>query len=165
MATHCGQALRGRERDRGLSLLVDRRHVPATLRDEGCPTPRPRQRKGMPQLVRQGQGLVEAGPRLLRVPQQPEGPGGIGAAGHPRILAKTERRRTALVGRVVGDACLQVLAGCRQGAEAEPRHPKGIVRDDRERRVVGALRQAQQRLPDLTRRVVLWPCHIIPPQP
>ena len=119
----------------------------------------------MRQLVRQGQGLVEAGQRLLRVAQQPEGPGGIDAAGDPRILAKTERRRTALVWRVEGDACLQVLAGCRQGAEAEPRHPKGIVRDDRERRVVGALRQAQQRLPDLTRRVVLWPCHIIPPQP
>ena len=37
--------------------------------------------------------------------------------------------------------------------------------DDRERGVVGTLRQAQQRFPELARRVQLWPCHIKPPQP
>ena len=36
--------------------------------------------------------------------------------------------------------------------------------DDRERRVVGLLRQAQQRFPELSRRVQLWPYKIIPPQ-
>ena len=60
--------------------------------------------------------------------------------------------------------CLQVLAGSRQRAKAEPRRPKGIVGDDRERRVVGTLRQAQQRLPELACRVQLRPYHIKPPQ-
>ena len=109
----------------------------------------------MRQLVRQRQGLVEAGQGLLRVPQQPEGPRGIGSAGNTRIVAHAEHRRTALVWRVAGDAFLQVLAGSRQRAKAEPRHPKGIVGDDRERGVVGTLRQAQQRFPELSRRVQL----------
>jgi hypothetical protein len=38
------------------------------------------------------------------------------------------------------------------------------VGDDRERGVVGALRQAQQRFPELSRRVQLWPYKIISPQ-
>ena len=70
----------------------------------------------MRQLVRQRQGLVEAGQGLLRVPQQPEGPCGIGSAGHTRILAHAEHQRTVLVWRVAGDAFLQVLAGSRQRA-------------------------------------------------
>ena len=37
--------------------------------------------------------------------------------------------------------------------------------DDRERGVVGTLRQAQQRFPELACRVQLWPCNIKPPQP
>ena len=61
-------------------------------------------------------------------------------------------------------AFLQVLAGSRQRAKAEPRRPKGIVGDDRERGVVGTLRQTQQRFPKLACRVQLWPCHIKPPQ-
>ena len=133
------KALLGRERDGGLCLLVHGRHVPAKLRDAGRPTPRKRQTIGMRQRVRQRQGLVEAGQGLLRVPQQPEGHRGIGAAAHPRILANAEHRRTALVWRVAGDACLQVLAGRRQRAQAEPRHPEGIVGDDRERGVVGTV--------------------------
>ena len=63
------KALLGRERDSGLCLLVHGRHVPAKLRDEGRLTPRIRQTKGMRQLVRQCQGLVEAGQGLRRVPQ------------------------------------------------------------------------------------------------
>ena len=151
------KALLGRERDGGLCVLVHGRHVPAKLRDEGRPTPRKRQTKGMRQRVRQRQGLVEAGQGLLRVPQQPEGPSGIDSAGNTRILAHAEHRRTALVWRVACDAFLQVLAGSRQRAKAEPRRPKGIVGDDRERGVVGTLRQAQQRFPELSRRVQLWP--------
>ena len=65
----------------------------------------------MRQLVRQRQSLVEAGQGLLRVSQQREGHRGIDAAGNTRILAHAERRRTALVWRVAGDAVLQVLAG------------------------------------------------------
>ena len=149
------KALLGRERDGGLCLLVHGRHVPAQLRDEGRPTPRKRQTKGMRQLVRQRQGLVDAGQGLLRVPQQPEGQRGIDSAGHTRILAHAEHRRTALVWRVACDAFLQVLAGSRQRAKPEPRHPEGIVGDDRERGVVGTLRQAQQRFPELSRRVQL----------
>ena len=72
--------------------------------------PRQRQTKGMRQLVRQRQSLVEAGQGLLRVSQQREGHRGIDAAGNPRILAHAERRSTALVWRVAGDAVLQVLA-------------------------------------------------------
>ena len=141
------KALLGRERDGGLCLLVHGWHVPAKLMRQGRPTPRKRQTKGMRQLVRQRQGLVEACQGLLRVPQQPEGQRGIGSAANTRILAHAEHRRTALVWRVAGDAFLQVLAGSRQRAKAEPRRPEGIVGDDRERRVVGTLRQAQQRVP------------------
>ena len=111
----------------------------------------------MRQLVRQRQGLVDAGQGLLRVPQEPEDPRGISPAANARILAHTEHRRTALVWRVACDAFFQVLAGSRQRAKLEPRPPEGIVGDDRERGVVGALRQAQQGLPDLLRRMQLWP--------
>jgi hypothetical protein len=41
------KALLGRERDRGLCVLVHGRHVPAILRDHGRTTPRIRQAKGM----------------------------------------------------------------------------------------------------------------------
>ena len=136
------KSLLGRERDSGLCVLVHGRHVAAKLRDHGHPTLRERQTIGMRQRVRQRQGLVEAGQGLLRVPQQPEGPSGIGSAGNTRIVANAGRRSTALVWRVAGDACLQVLAGSRQRAKAEPRHPEGIVGDDSERGVVGTLRQA-----------------------
>ena len=80
---------------------------------------------------------------------------GIGAAGHPRILAHAEQRRTALGGRVAGDAFLEVLAGRRKRAQAEPCRPEGIVGNDRERGVIGTLRQAQQRFPELARCVQL----------
>ena len=61
-------------------------------------------------------------------------------------------------------AFLQVLAGGRQRAKEEPRRPEGIVGDDRERGVVGTLRQAQQGVAELPRRVQLSPCQIKPAQ-
>ena len=118
----------------------------------------------MRQLVCQRQGLVETGQGLIRVPQQPEGQRGMGSAGNTRILAHAEHQSTALVWRVTCDAFLRVLAGSRQRAKPEPRHPKGIVGDDHECGVMGTLRQAQQRVPDLSRRVQLWPYKIKPPQ-
>jgi hypothetical protein len=60
----------------------------------------------MRQLVRQRQSVVNADQGLIRVPQQPEGYRGKGSAGNTRIVAKTERRRTTLVWRVVCNACL-----------------------------------------------------------
>ena len=63
------KALLGREGDGSLCVLVDGRHIPAQLGDGGYPTPRKRQTKGMRQLVRQRQGLVDAGQGLLRIPQ------------------------------------------------------------------------------------------------
>ena len=96
----------------------------------------------MRQLVCQRQGTVKASEGLIRIPQQPEGHGGLGSTANPQILANTEYRSTALVWRVAGDTFLQVLAGSRQHAKAEPRHPESIVGDDRERGGVGALRQA-----------------------
>jgi hypothetical protein len=60
-----------------------------------------------------------------------------------------------LVWRVAGDAVLQMLVGSRQRAKAEPRHPQGIVGGDRERGIVSPLRQTQQRVPELARRVQL----------
>ena len=117
-AAHCGKPCSVAERDGGLCLLVHGRHVPAKLKDDGRPTPRKRQTKGMRQRVCQRQGLMEAGQGLRRVPQQPEGPRGIETAGNPRILAHAERRRTALVWRVAGDAFLQV----RRAAGNAPSH-------------------------------------------
>ena len=77
------------------------------------------------------------------------------SAAHTRVLAHGEHQRPALVWRVVCNAFLQVLAGRRQRAKAEPRHPEGIVGEDRERGVVGPLRQAQQGVPELACRVQL----------
>jgi len=57
------------ERDGGLCLLVHGWHVPAKLIDVGRPTPRMRQTIRIRQLVRQRQGLVEAGQGLLRIPK------------------------------------------------------------------------------------------------
>jgi hypothetical protein len=80
---------------------------------------------------------VEVYQGLIRIPLQPEGPSGIGSAGHTRILAHAEHQRTVLVRRVAGDAFLQVRAGSRQCPQEEPRHPEGIVGDDRKCGVVG----------------------------
>src|SRR5919201_882280 len=102
----------------------------------------------MRQLVRQRQSLVEAGQGVIRVPQQPEGPSGKGSADNLRIWAQAERRGPALVGRVAGDGCLQVLAGRRQRAKEEPRLPEGSVGEDRERGVMSLVRQAQQGVPE-----------------
>ncbi len=79
--------------------------------------------------------IVEAGQGLLRIPQHPEGPGGIDSAANTRIGAHAERRSTALVWRVACDGFLQVQASRRQRTKEEPRRPKGIVGDDRERGV------------------------------
>jgi hypothetical protein len=80
-------------------------------------------------------------------------------------VAHAEHGRTALVWCVVYDACLQVHAGSRQHAKLTPCPPEGIVGDDRQRGVVGTLRQAQQRLPKFSRRMPLCPCILKPPQP
>ncbi len=141
------KSLLSRERDGGLCVLVHGRHVAAKLIDEGRPTSRRRQTKGMRQLVCQRQGIVEAGQGLLRVPQQPEGHSGIDSAGNTRIGAHAEHRGTALVWRVACDAFLQVHAGSRQRAKPEPRHPKGIVGDDRERGVVRHVAPGAARFP------------------
>ena len=90
----------------------------------------------------QGQGLLEAGEGLRREPQHPEGYGSKHAAGYPRIDAHAERRSRVLVGRIAGDAFLQVQAGSRQRAEREPRDSKGIVGEDRACGVVATLRLA-----------------------
>src|SRR5207249_7073743 len=115
------KALLGRERDSRLCVRLYGRYVPAELRDEGRETPRKRQTKGMRQLVRQRQGIVEAGQGLRRVPQQPEGQRGKGSAGNTRILAYAEHRSMVLVCRVAGDAFLQVHTGSRQRAKVETR--------------------------------------------
>ena len=62
---------------------------------------------------------------------------------------------TALVWGVAGDACLQVLAGGRQRAKEEPRRPKGIVGNDRQRGGIGLMCQEQQRVAELARGVQL----------
>ena len=62
------KALLGREYDGGLCLFVHGRHVPAKLKDDGCPTWAPRQTIGMRQLVCQRHGLVEAGQGLAGYP-------------------------------------------------------------------------------------------------
>ena len=103
--------------------------------------------------------------RACSGPQYPEDQSGISSADNTRILAHAEHRRTALVWRVAGDAFLQVLEGSRERAKPQPCHPKGIVGEDSEWRVVGLLRQAQQGVPELSRRVQLWPVQIKPPQP
>ena len=108
---------------------------------------------------------MEAGQSLVRVPQYPEGPSGISSAANTRILANTEYRSTVLVWCVACDGFLQVLAGNRQRAQAEPRRPEGRVGEDRECRIVGMSRQAQQRFPELSRCVQLCPYIIKPPQP
>jgi hypothetical protein len=149
------KALLSRERDGGLCLLVHGRHIPAKLQDEGRGNPRIRQTKGMRQLVCQRQGIVDVCQGLLRVPQQPESPSGIGSAGNTRIVAYAEQRRTAQVWRVACDAFLQVLEGSRQRAKAAPRPPEGMVGDDSKRGVVGTLRQAQQGFAEFSRRVEL----------
>ena len=91
-------SLLGRERERGVGMLVRRPHVAAKLIDEGHPPPGIGQTAGMRQRVRQRQGLVDLGQRLRWIPQQPEGQCGMRAAGHPWILAQAERGRPALRG-------------------------------------------------------------------
>jgi hypothetical protein len=113
--------------------------------------------------VCQRQGRVEAGQGLRRIPQQPEGHSVKASAANTRIDAHAEHQRTALIGRVAGDAFLQVRAGSRQRAKPQPRRPKSIVGEDGERRVMSTLRQAQQSVPDLARGVQLWLCMIKPP--
>ena len=119
-----GKSLLGRERDSGLCLRMHGRHVAAKLRDEGRHTLRPRQTKGMRQRVRQRQGLVDMSQGLIRVPEQPEGPGGIGSAGNTRVLAHAEHWRTALVWRIACAAFLQV----RRAAGNAPRLSCGAPR-------------------------------------
>src|SRR5215470_3028740 len=89
----------------------------------------------------------------------------MGSTANTQILANAEYRSPALVWRVVGDGFLQVLAGRRQRAEAEPCPSESMVGDDHERRVVGTLRQAQQCFTEFACGVQLWPYHIKPPQP
>src|SRR5262249_22726076 len=106
------KALRGRERDSGLCLLMHGRYVAAKLRDYSRPTPRKRQTIGMRQLLGQRQGLVEARQGLIRISQHPEGQRGLALAANARILAgaDAECRGTTLVWRVACAAFLQVLA-------------------------------------------------------
>ena len=72
----------------------------------------------MRQRLGQRQSLVGVGQGSLRGPQHPEGRSGKASADNTRVLAHTEHPCTALVWRVAGDGCLQVLArsgGTRQG--------------------------------------------------
>jgi hypothetical protein len=46
-----------------------------------------------------------------------------------------------------------VLAGSRQRAKEQPRKAEGMVGNDRERGIMGTLRQTQQRFPELSRRM------------
>jgi hypothetical protein len=62
------------------------------------------------------------------------------SASNARILTHAEHQRRALAWRVACNAFLQVLAGSRQCAEAEPRTSEGIVGDDREGEVVSLVR-------------------------
>ena len=70
----------------------------------------------------------------------------------------------ALVWRVACDGFLQVLASSLQRAKVEPGRPGGIVGENRECRVGGALRQASEGFSELLRRVQLSTCIIKSPQ-
>src|SRR5215510_1851508 len=107
----------------------------------------------MRQLMCQRYGIVAACQGLIRIPQDPEGPSGIDATGNARIMANTEHRRAVLVWRVECDPFLQVLEGSRQLTKVEPRRPEGMVGDDSECRVVGALCQVEQGFPELACRI------------
>jgi hypothetical protein len=68
-------------------------------------------------------------------------------------------------GHLAGDAGLQVLAGSRQRATIEPRRPKGLVSDDRERGIIGSVRSVQhaaklleQALHDVGLPATMQPC-------
>ena len=86
------------------------------------------------------------------------------SAANTQIGTHAEHQCTVLPWRVACDGFLQVLAGSRQRTKEEPRSPKGIVGDDRERGVFGMLCQAQQGFADLPRGVQLEPSIVKPVQ-
>ena len=109
------KALLGRERDGALGLFLHDRHVPATLRDAGCYRVRKRQAIWMRQRVCQCQGLMEASQGLLRVPQGPEDPRDIEAAGNTQIGAHNDATH---VEERVCDACAPTTDLSRKAVEA-----------------------------------------------
>src|SRR5215831_3409205 len=109
---HAGFGLPGH----GLELL------PA-LRDRSGPDQRKRQAKGVLALVRQVECGADMLQRLLRITSQPQNPGSINEARHPRIPPGAQGQDTMLSRLIEGDPTFQMGPGSGQIAQKEETRP------------------------------------------
>ena len=118
----------------------------------------------MRQLLGQGERLVAPLQGLVRIAKKPQGQGRIGEASHPGVMPVEEGMGAVLLGVVEGNALLQVRAGRGKLSQTEQGRPQRIVGLQEESRVLHALGQAQELLPQLARRLELRPHQIKHPQ-
>src|SRR5262249_30884041 len=109
--------------------------------------------KGVRQLPGQRQRFVASLQGLVWIAEPPESQGGIGSAMHSGVLPVAEGMRTVPLAVVKGHLLLEMGLGSGELAQIVAGAPEGTVGLQEKRRVVDMLRQGEELLPHLSRRL------------
>ena len=111
---------------------------------------RARQRKGMGEVLREAEGLVEVRASLRGIPTHPQRPGINAKARDARVYTAIAIGQPVVLRRIIeGNRVLQVGAGQGGVAQHKPTDPERIMRLQEQRRILDALRELEALLAEL----------------
>src|SRR5215471_2027176 len=97
------------------------------------------QAKGVRQVLRQSQRVLDLPPPLVRIAQGPQRPSGVGMATHACVLPIEERRRAVLLGIVERYPLRIVSVRLGDASREEERCPQSTVRPQQHGSVLDVL--------------------------
>ena len=156
LCTAVWEPLVGSDGHGGLGVGLGQGRLPAQVMQYGREVQGDTQTQGVCELLREGQGRLTAGYRLVRVPEKPQGRRGAIVAAHPRVVPAIEGGMGPMPLRVIEPQPLCLMRPHRgQLATTEQAGPHGMVGLEEEVRVVQALGQAQELLPQRLHSLIL----------
>ncbi len=140
--------------------------LPAQVMQHGSPAQGHGETQGVGELLGQGQRRLDADHRLVGVPEEPEGMRRLHAATHPRVVPAVERGMGAVPLRIIElHPLFQVWPGGSQLAAREQGGPQRVVGLEQQVRVLEALGQAEELLPQRPPRLIFSAYPIRMPEP
>jgi len=126
---------------------------------------RARERKGMGEVLREAEGLVEVRTSLCGIPSHPQRPGIDAKAPDARVYPTIARGQPAVLRRIIQGNRLFHMGASQDGvAQQKPTAPECIMCLEQQRPILHALRHLEALFAELQRRLMVAAGHIKEPQ-